>query len=70
VVFQAANSSIKKKKKKKKRKDCMSIFVYWEVPLVHHTPTLDPMPSAFCLDENIKPMAQKKKKTHDNAKVK
>jgi len=37
----------------------MSIFVYWEVPLVHHTPTLDPMPSAFCLDENIKPMAQK-----------
>jgi hypothetical protein len=42
----------------------MSIFVYWEVPLVHHTPTLDPMPSAFCLDENIKPMAQKKKNKH------
>jgi hypothetical protein len=30
--------------------------------LVHHTPTLDPMPSTFYLDENIKPMAQKKLK--------
>jgi hypothetical protein len=40
----------------------MSIFVYWEVALVYHTPTLDPMPSAFSLDENIKPMAQKKTK--------
>jgi hypothetical protein len=53
VVFQAANFC---------RKDCMSILVYWEVALVHHTPTLDPMPSAFSLDENIKPMAQKKTK--------
>jgi hypothetical protein len=38
----------------------MSILVYWEVAPVHHTPTLDPMPSTFSLDENIKPIAQKK----------
>jgi hypothetical protein len=38
----------------------LHVLVYWEVALVQHTPTLDPIPSAFCLDENIKPMAEKK----------
>jgi hypothetical protein len=47
----------------------MSILVYWEVALVHHTPTLDPMPSAFYLDEILN-LWHKKKKKHDNAKVK